>query len=84
MLPTEINGHSNVDFQVFKKQTSESATCQSLNNPRIGLPVLYKSRNSKSTILKPETAVFFKGLLTVYFAVLRSLAVDEVLLVIRY
>ena len=25
MLATEINNHSNVDFHVFKKQTSESA-----------------------------------------------------------
>ena len=65
MLPTEINGHSNVDFHVFKKQTSESAICQSLNNPRMGFSVLYKSRNSKSTILKPETTMFSKGLLTV-------------------
>ena len=40
MLPTEINGHSNVDFHVFKKQTSESAICQSLNNPRMGFSVL--------------------------------------------
>ena len=47
MLPTEINGHSNIDFYVFKKQTSESAFCQFLNNPRMGLSVLYKSRNSK-------------------------------------
>ena len=84
MLPTEINGHSNVDFHVFKKQTSESAICQSLNNPRMGFSVLYKSRNSKSTILKPETTMFSKGLLTVavYFAALGSFAVDEVLLVI--
>ena len=65
MLPTEINGHSNVDFHVFKKQTSESAICQSLNYPRMGFSVLYKSRNSKSTILKPETTMFSKGLLTV-------------------
>ena len=60
MLPTEINGHSNVDFHVFKKQTSESAICQSLNNPRMGFSVLYKSRNSKSTILKHETTMFFQ------------------------
>ena len=81
MLPTEINGQSN--FHVFKKQT-ESAICQSLNNPRMGFSVLYKSRNSKSTILKPETTMFSKGLLTmaVYFAAPGSFAVDEVLLVI--
>ena len=65
MLPTEIKGHYNVDFHVFKKQTSESAICQSLNNPRMGFSVLYKNRNSKSTILKPETTMFSKGLLTV-------------------
>ena len=65
MLPTEINGHSNVDFHVFKKQPSEGAICQSLNNPRMGFSVLYKSKNSKSTILKPETTMFSKGLLTV-------------------
>ena len=64
MLPTEINGHTNVDFHVFKKHTSESAICQSLNNPRMGFSVLYKSRNSKSTILKPETTMFSKDLLT--------------------
>ena len=64
MLPTEINGHSNVDSHVFKKQTSENDICQSLNNPRMGFSVLYKSRNSKSTILKPETTMFSKGLLT--------------------
>ena len=60
MLPTKINSHSNVDFHVFKKQTSESAICHSLNNPRMGFSVLYKSRNSKSTILKPETTMFFQ------------------------
>ena len=65
MLPTEINGHSNVDFHVFKKQTSEGTICQSLNNPRMGFSVLYKSRNFKSTILKPDTTMFSKGLLTV-------------------
>ena len=67
ILPTEINGHSNVDFHVyiFKKQTSKSAICQFLNNPRKGFSVLYKSRNSKSTILKPETTMFSKGPLTV-------------------
>ena len=51
MLPTEINDHSNVNFHVFKKRTSESAICQSLNNPRMGFSVLYNIRNSKSTIL---------------------------------
>ena len=61
MLPTEIKGHSNVDFHVFKKETSESAICQPLNDPRMGFSVLYKSRNSKSTILKPETTMFSKG-----------------------
>ena len=66
MLPIEINGHINVDFRVFKKQTSEGAICQSLNNPRMGFSVLYKSRNSKSTILKPDTTMFSKGLLTVF------------------
>ena len=50
MLPTEINGHSNVDFHVFKKQTSESTFCQFLNNPRMGFSALYKSRNSKSLV----------------------------------
>ena len=65
MLPTEINGHRKEDFHVFKKETSESGICQSLNNPRMGFSVLYKSRNSKSTILKPEATMFSKGLLTV-------------------
>ena len=59
------HGHSNVDFHVFKKQKSESAICQSLNNPKMRFSVLYKSRNSKSTILKPETTMFSKGFLTV-------------------
>ena len=27
MLPTEINGHSNVDFHVFKKRTSGIREC---------------------------------------------------------
>ena len=65
MLPTEINGHSKVDFHVFKKETSESGICQSLNNPSMEFSVLYKSRNSKSTVLKPETTMFSEGLLTV-------------------
>ena len=65
MRPTEINDHSNVEFHVFKKQTSDSAICQSLNNPRMGFSVLYKSRNSKSTVPKPETTMFSKSLLTV-------------------
>ena len=85
MLPTEINGHSNVDFHVFKKQTSESAVFQFLNNPRPGFSVLYKSRNSKSNILKPETTMFSKSLLTVFgclFCSFESFAVDEVLQVI--
>ena len=42
MLPIEINGHSNGDFHVLKKQTSESAICQSLHSPRMGFSVLYK------------------------------------------
>ena len=42
MLPTELNGHSNVDFHVLKKQTSGSAICQSLNNPRMGFSVFIK------------------------------------------
>ena len=67
MLPKEIGAsHSNVDFHVFKEQTSEGAICQSLNNPRMGFSVLYKSRNFKSIILKPETTMFSKGLLTVF------------------
>ena len=65
MFPKEINGHSNVGLHSFKKQTSESAFCQPLNNPRMGFSVLYKSRKFKSTILKPETTMFSKGLLTV-------------------
>ena len=70
MLPTEINGHSKVDFHVFKKETLESGICQSINNPRMEFSVLYKSRNSK------------RQCLAVYFAALGSFAVDEVLLVI--
>ena len=55
MLPTEINGHSNVDFHVFKKQTSESAICQCLNNPRMGFSVLYKMILNEPGPVESET-----------------------------
>ena len=55
MLPTEINGQSNVDFHVFKKQTSESAICQSLNNPRMGFSVLYKMISNEPGPVESET-----------------------------
>ena len=55
MLPTEINGHSNVDFHVFKKQTSESAICQSLNNPRMGFSLLYKMISDEPVPIESKT-----------------------------
>ena len=55
MLLTETNGHSNVDFYVFKKQTSESAICQSFNNPRMGFSVLYKIISNEPGPVEPET-----------------------------
>ena len=55
LLPTEINGHSNVDFHVFKKQTSETAICQSLNNPRMGFSVLYKMISNEPGPVESET-----------------------------
>ena len=55
MLPTEINGHSNIDFHVFEKQTTESAICQFLNNPRMGLSVLYKMISNEPGPVESET-----------------------------
>ena len=51
MFPTEINSQSNV----FKKQTSESAICQSLNNPRMGFSVLYKMISNEPGSVESET-----------------------------
>ena len=47
--------HSNVDFHVFKKQTSESAICQSLNNLRMGFPVLYEMISNEPCPVGSET-----------------------------
>ena len=55
MLPTEINGHNNGDFHVFNKQTSESAICQALNNPRMGFSVLCKMISNEPGPVESET-----------------------------
>ena len=55
VLSTKINGHSNEDFHVFKKQASENAIYQSLNNPRMGFSVLYKMIPNEPGPVESET-----------------------------
>ena len=58
MLPTEINGHSNGDFHVFKKQASDSAIFQPLNNSKMGFSVLYKMISNEPGPVESETQGF--------------------------
>ena len=55
MLSTEIKRSQQCRFSCIKKQKSESAICQSLNNPRMGFSVLYKMISNEPGPVESET-----------------------------